>query len=88
MRELADGAVGPACSTRSTRTEAAAYWTHSARRSFRPRAEAISAGAGYQGTSLDPTHFSISVSPKAGVEFAQIEQAIDRVIACRIHQFA
>src|SRR4051794_35721473 len=28
---------------------------------------AISAGAGYQGTSLDPSQFSISVSPKAGM---------------------
>ena len=42
---------------------------------------AISAGAGYQGTSLDPSQFSISVSPKPGVEFSQIEQAIDGVIA-------
>src|SRR4051794_25290115 len=41
---------------------------------------AISAGAGYQGTSLDPSQFSISVSPKPGVEFAQVEQAIDDVI--------
>jgi zinc protease len=42
---------------------------------------AITAGAGYQGTSLDATQFSISVSPKPGVEFAQVEQAIDRVIS-------
>src|ERR1700704_1345956 len=42
---------------------------------------AISAGAGYQGTSLDPSQFSISVSPKPGVEFAQVEQAIDGVIS-------
>src|SRR5690349_16265197 len=42
---------------------------------------AISAGAGYQGTSLDPSQFSISVSPKPGVEFSQIEQVIDGVIA-------
>jgi zinc protease len=42
---------------------------------------AISAGAGYQGTSLDPSQFSISVSPKPGVEFLQVEQAIDAVIA-------
>lgn len=42
---------------------------------------AVSAGAGYQGTSLDPTQFVISVSPKPGVEFAQIEQVVDRVIA-------
>jgi zinc protease len=42
---------------------------------------AVSAGASYQGTSLDPTQFSISVSPKSGVEFSQIEQVIDSVIA-------
>jgi zinc protease len=42
---------------------------------------AISAGAGYQGTSLDPSQFSISVSPKPGVEFSQIEHAIDGVIS-------
>ncbi len=42
---------------------------------------AISAGAGYQGTALDPSQFSISVTPKPGVEFAQIEDAIDKVIA-------
>jgi zinc protease len=42
---------------------------------------AISAGAGYQGTSLDPTQFSISVTPKRGVEFSQIEQAVEKVIS-------
>src|SRR5215217_3467201 len=42
---------------------------------------AVSAGAGYQGTSLDPTQFQISVSPKPGVEFSQVEQAVDDVIA-------
>ena len=42
---------------------------------------AISAGAGYQGTALDPSQFSISVTPKPGVEFFQIEEAIDKVIA-------
>ena len=42
---------------------------------------AISAGAGYQGTSLDPTQFQISASPKPGVEFSEVEQAIDAVIA-------
>ena len=42
---------------------------------------AVSAGASYQGTSLDDTQFSISASPKPGVEFAQVEQAIDAVIA-------
>jgi zinc protease len=42
---------------------------------------AISAGASYQGTSLDDTQFTISVSPKPGVEFAAVDQAVDRVIA-------
>jgi len=42
---------------------------------------AVSAGAGYQGTSLDATQFMISASPKPGVEFPQIEQVIDSVIA-------
>ncbi|MDO8931623.1 MAG: pitrilysin family protein [Rhodocyclaceae bacterium] len=42
---------------------------------------AVNAGAGYQGTSLDATQFVISVSPKPGVEFSQIEQVIDGVIA-------
>ena len=42
---------------------------------------AISANAGYQGTSLDPTQFMISASPKPGVDFAQVEQVIDQVIA-------
>jgi zinc protease len=42
---------------------------------------AISADASYQGTALDDTQFNISVSPKPGVEFAEVEQAIDGVIA-------
>jgi zinc protease len=42
---------------------------------------AVSAGAGYQGTALDPTQFTVSASPKPGVEFSQIEQVIDGVIA-------
>ena len=42
---------------------------------------AVSAGAGYQGTSLDATQFMISASPKPGVEFSQIEQVIDRVVS-------
>jgi zinc protease len=41
---------------------------------------AVSASAGYQGTSLDPTQFTIAASPKPGVDFSQIEQAIDAVI--------
>jgi zinc protease len=42
---------------------------------------AVSAGAGYQGTSLDDTQFMISVSPKPGIGFAQVEQVVDGVIA-------
>jgi zinc protease len=42
---------------------------------------AISADAGYQGTALDDSQFTISASPKPGVEFAEVEQAIDGVIA-------
>jgi zinc protease len=42
---------------------------------------AVSASAAYQGTSLDATQFVISASPRQGVPFAQIEQAIDGVIA-------
>jgi zinc protease len=42
---------------------------------------AVSASAGYQGTSLDATQFIISAAPKQGVEFAQIEQVFDSVIA-------
>lgn len=42
---------------------------------------AVSAGAGYQGTSLDDTQFVISASPKQGVEFSQLEQVIDSVVA-------
>jgi zinc protease len=42
---------------------------------------AVSAGAAYQGTSLDATQFSIAVSPRQGVEFSTVEQVVDRVIA-------
>ena len=42
---------------------------------------AVGASAGYQGTSLDQTQFTIAAAPKAGVEFSQLEQAIDDVIA-------
>lgn len=42
---------------------------------------AVSAGAWYQGTAVDTSQFGISVSPKAGVEFSQIEQAVERVIS-------
>src|ERR1700743_3708212 len=46
---------------------------------------AVSAGAGYQGTSLDATQFMISASPKPGVEFSQIDQSIDGVISNIAH---
>ncbi len=42
---------------------------------------AVSAGAWYQGTAIDPTQFGVSASPKPGVEFSQLEQGIDAVIA-------
>jgi zinc protease len=42
---------------------------------------AVSASASYQGTALDDTQFTISVSPKPGVEFTAVEQALDAVIA-------
>jgi zinc protease len=42
---------------------------------------AVNASAGYQGTALDPSQFMISVAPKPGVEFAQVEQVIDSVIS-------
>jgi len=42
---------------------------------------AVNANASYQGTSLDPSQFSISVAPKSGVEFAQVESVVDSVIA-------
>jgi zinc protease len=42
---------------------------------------AVNANASYQGTSLDPTQFSISVAPRPGVEFSQVETVVDRVIA-------
>ncbi|MGC2087690.1 MAG: pitrilysin family protein [Bradyrhizobium sp.] len=42
---------------------------------------AVNANASYQGTSLDPTQFSISVAPRPGVEFSQVETVVDRVVA-------
>jgi zinc protease len=41
---------------------------------------AVSASAWYQGTAVDATQFGVAASPKPGVEFAQIEQAIDKVL--------
>ncbi|SCB55787.1 zinc protease [Bradyrhizobium shewense] len=42
---------------------------------------AVSASAIYRSMSLDSGEFSISASPKQGVSFADVEQAIDDVIA-------
>jgi len=42
---------------------------------------AVNASAAYQGTSLDPTQFSISIAPRPGVDFATVEEAADKVIA-------
>ncbi|MEO6381898.1 MAG: pitrilysin family protein [Nitrobacter sp.] len=42
---------------------------------------AVSANASYQGTAVDPTQFSIAAAPRPGVNFAEVEQAIDAVIA-------
>ena len=42
---------------------------------------AVAASAAYQGTALDPSQFSIAVAPKQGVEFSQVEEVVDKVIA-------
>ncbi|MBN9602282.1 MAG: insulinase family protein [Afipia felis] len=42
---------------------------------------AVSANAWYQGTALDPSQFGIAASPKPGVSFEKIEEAIDKVIS-------
>src|SRR6201999_2414895 len=42
---------------------------------------AVGASAAYQGTALDPSQFSVSVAPKQGVEFSQVEEVVDNVIA-------
>ena len=42
---------------------------------------AVAASASYQGTSLDPSQFSIAAAPQPGVEFSQVEQVVDNVIA-------
>lgn len=42
---------------------------------------AVSAGASYQGTAVDDTYFMVAATPKPGVEFSQIEQVIDGVVA-------
>jgi zinc protease len=45
------------------------------------RSLAVTATSAYQGVSLDATQFVISVSPRPGVTFAQVEQVVDDVIA-------
>jgi zinc protease len=42
---------------------------------------AVSANASYSSISLDPTQFAVSAAPKPGVSFAEVEQAVDAVIA-------
>jgi zinc protease len=42
---------------------------------------AVGASASYQGTALDASQFSITASPRPSVEFSQLEQVIDEVIA-------
>uniref|UniRef100_Q07RR5 Peptidase M16 domain protein n=1 Tax=Rhodopseudomonas palustris (strain BisA53) TaxID=316055 RepID=Q07RR5_RHOP5 len=42
---------------------------------------AVSAGASYHDTAVDDSYLMLSVTPKPGVEFTLIEQAIDGVIA-------
>src|SRR4051812_34227538 len=42
---------------------------------------AVATSASYQGTAVDDSQLSISVSPKPGVEFAAVEQAVEAVIA-------
>jgi zinc protease len=45
------------------------------------RGLAVNAGAGYEGTSLDATKLRISAAPKPGRSLAQLEDAVDSVIA-------
>jgi zinc protease len=45
------------------------------------RGVAVNASAGYEGTSLDATKLRVSASPKPGVSLAQLEDAVDSVIA-------
>jgi len=49
---------------------------------------AISAGGSYPRSSLDHSHFMIFATPKPGVGFAQIERAVDEVIADVAHNRA
>jgi zinc protease len=42
---------------------------------------ASNAGTWYQGSALDPTRFGVFATPQPGVAFADLESALDRVIA-------
>jgi zinc protease len=42
---------------------------------------AVGAGAWYWNTALDATQFGVSATPRPGIEFPQIEAALDRVLA-------
>jgi zinc protease len=42
---------------------------------------AVSAGASYDGTALDPTRFAVYASPKPGTTLPQLETAMDAVLA-------
>jgi len=42
---------------------------------------AVSAGAYYQGTALDPSRFTVYASPKPGVTLTELEAALDDVLA-------
>jgi zinc protease len=42
---------------------------------------AVSAGAGYSSTSVDPTSFNVSGTPKPGVTLQQLEEEIDGIVA-------
>jgi len=44
------------------------------------RGVAVSAGAGYEGTSLDPSKLRVFGSPKPGTSLAQLEDGIDSVL--------
>jgi zinc protease len=45
------------------------------------RGFAVSAGASYQGTSLDPTRFAVYAAPTTGTSLQQVEGAMEAVIA-------
>ncbi len=45
------------------------------------RKVAVSVGAWYQSTAIDPTQFGLSATPSPGTDFAQVEKGFDSVIA-------